>query len=143
VRIGACRRVLIHAAVGRVGYLAGQIAKARGAYVIGTRQDKREFLRELGAEEVIDYSTRDFVTAACDIDVVLDPISGYCSLRSLDRLKRTTPRRPPRWRCRPQGGHEQAEAGPLPTSRKDGTDECPCHCRLRPKRFWPSRTSPR
>ncbi|QNE22904.1 NADP-dependent oxidoreductase [Kribbella qitaiheensis] len=81
------QRVLIHAAAGGVGHLAVQIAKSRGAYVIGTaRQAKHEFLRELGADELIDYTVTDFTEAAHDIDVVLDPISGDYGLRSLETL---------------------------------------------------------
>lgn len=85
--LGAGQRVLIHAAAGGIGHLAVQIAKARGAYVIGTaRPDKHEFLRGLGADELIDYTTTDFTTAARDIDVVLDPISDGYGPRSLDTL---------------------------------------------------------
>ena len=70
------QRVLIHAAAGGVGHLAVQIAKSRGAYVIGTASAaKHDFLRSLGADEVIDYHTVDFTEAVTDIDVVLDPIS--------------------------------------------------------------------
>src|SRR6185436_20651544 len=54
-----CQRVLVHAAAGGIGHLAVQIAKARGAYVIGTaRAENHAFLAELGADEAIDY-TRD------------------------------------------------------------------------------------
>lgn len=70
------QRVLIHAAAGGVGHLAVQIAKSRGAYVIGTASAaKHDFLRSLGADEVIDYRTVDVAEALTDIDVVLDPIS--------------------------------------------------------------------
>lgn len=81
------QRVLIHAAAGGVGHLAVQIAKARGAYVIGTaRRDKHDFLRDLGADELIDYTTVDFAAKARDVDVALDPISGEYGPRSLDTL---------------------------------------------------------
>jgi NADPH:quinone reductase-like Zn-dependent oxidoreductase/predicted SnoaL-like aldol condensation-catalyzing enzyme len=70
------QRVLIHAAAGGVGHLAVQIAKARGAHVIGTASSaKHDFVRSLGADEVIDYHTVDFAEAVSDIDVVLDSIS--------------------------------------------------------------------
>jgi predicted SnoaL-like aldol condensation-catalyzing enzyme len=53
-----------------------QIAKSRGAYVIGTASAaKHDFLRSLGADEVIDYHSVDFAEVLSDIDVVLDPIS--------------------------------------------------------------------
>ncbi|MER5738468.1 MULTISPECIES: NADP-dependent oxidoreductase [unclassified Streptomyces] len=82
------QRVLIHAAAGGVGHLAVQIAKARGAYVIGTASAaKHEFVRSLGADEVIDYRTTDFRDAVQDVDVVLDPLSGDTRARSLDVLR--------------------------------------------------------
>ena len=84
----AGQRVLIHAAAGGIGHLAVQIAKARGAHVTGTaRMAKHEFLRTLGADEVIDYTTVDFSAAVRDIDVVLDPIGGDYGPRSLDTLR--------------------------------------------------------
>ncbi|MDX2824960.1 NADP-dependent oxidoreductase [Streptomyces ipomoeae] len=82
------QRVLIHAAAGGVGHLAVQIAKARGAYVIGTASaGKHELLRELGADELIDYRTTDFTEAVSDVDVVLDPLAGDVRSRSLDVLR--------------------------------------------------------
>ena len=52
------QRVLIHAAAGGVGHVAVQIAKARGAYVLGTASaGKHEFLRGIGVDEPIDYQT--------------------------------------------------------------------------------------
>ncbi|MDX3728296.1 NADP-dependent oxidoreductase [Streptomyces caniscabiei] len=81
------QRVLIHAAAGGVGHLAVQIAKARGAYVIGTASaGKHELLRELGADELIDYRTTDFVEAAGEVDVVLDTLAGDVRTRSVDLL---------------------------------------------------------
>jgi NADPH:quinone reductase-like Zn-dependent oxidoreductase len=82
-------RVLIHAAAGGVGHLAVQIAKTRGAYVIGTaRAPKHAFLHDLGADQLIDYTTTDFTTAVRDVDAVLDPIGADHAVRSLDVLKR-------------------------------------------------------
>ncbi|MFI0712646.1 NADP-dependent oxidoreductase [Streptomyces inhibens] len=81
-------RVLIHAAAGGVGHLAVQIAKSRGAYVIGTaRQAKHDFLRGLGADELIDYTQQDFAAAVRDVDVVLDSIGGDYWARSLRTLR--------------------------------------------------------
>ncbi|MER5748724.1 NADP-dependent oxidoreductase [Streptomyces sp. NPDC002088] len=82
------QRVLIHAAAGGVGHVAVQIAKARGAYVIGTASaGKHEFLRGLGVDEAIDYRETDFAEAVKDVDVVLDTIGGDYSLRSLRVLR--------------------------------------------------------
>ncbi|MFE0177103.1 NADP-dependent oxidoreductase [Streptomyces sp. NPDC059002] len=83
------QRVLIHAAAGGVGHLAVQIAKAHGAYVIGTaREDKHAFLRGLGADEIIDYTRVDFTEAVRDVDIVLDGVGGAYGTRSLDVLRR-------------------------------------------------------
>lgn len=83
------QRVLIHAAAGGVGHVAVQIAKARGAHVIGTASaGKHEFLRGLGADELIDYRETDFAEAARDVDVVLDTIGGDYVQRSLRTLRK-------------------------------------------------------
>jgi NADPH:quinone reductase-like Zn-dependent oxidoreductase len=82
------QRVLIHAAAGGVGHLAVQVAKARGAHVIGTaRSAKHSFIRDLGADEVVDYSTTDFAASLRDLDVVVDPIGGEYGPRSLRVLR--------------------------------------------------------
>ncbi|MEH6820759.1 MAG: NADP-dependent oxidoreductase [Dietzia psychralcaliphila] len=82
------QRVLIHAAAGGVGHVAVQIAKARGAYVIGTASaGKHDFLRELGVDEAIDYREVDFAEAVSDVDAVLDTIGGETSTRSLRTLR--------------------------------------------------------
>jgi NADPH:quinone reductase-like Zn-dependent oxidoreductase len=82
------QRVLIHAAAGGVGHLAVQIAKARGAYVIGSASPaKHDVVRKLGADEVIDYRAVDFLDAVHDIDVVIDPVGGDYVERSLATLR--------------------------------------------------------
>ncbi|WP_171114919.1 MULTISPECIES: NADP-dependent oxidoreductase [Streptomyces] len=82
------QRVLIHAAAGGVGHVAVQIAKARGAYVIGTASaGKHDFLREIGVDEPVDYRATDFAEAVHDVDVVLDTIGGDYSVRSLRVLR--------------------------------------------------------
>ncbi|UQI47599.1 NADP-dependent oxidoreductase [Streptomyces sp. HU2014] len=86
--VGEGQRVLVHAAAGGVGHLAVQIAKARGAYVIGTASTaKHDFLRGLGADELIDYRERDFAEAVRDVDVVLEAIGGDYPARSLRTLR--------------------------------------------------------
>ncbi|MFI1767063.1 NADP-dependent oxidoreductase [Streptomyces sp. NPDC020800] len=82
------QRVLIHAAAGGVGHVAVQIAKARGAYVIGTASaGKHDFLREIGVDETIDYRSADFTEAVRDVDVVLDTVGGETAVRSLRVLR--------------------------------------------------------
>ncbi|MEU5656825.1 NADP-dependent oxidoreductase [Streptomyces sp. NPDC047737] len=86
--VHAGQRVLVHAAAGGVGHLAVQIAKSRGAYVIGTASaPKHDFVRSLGADEVVDYRSTDFRDAVQDVDMVLDPLSGDTRARSLDVLR--------------------------------------------------------
>jgi NADPH:quinone reductase-like Zn-dependent oxidoreductase len=88
-RLAPGQRVLIHAAAGGVGHLAVQIAKARGAYVIGTASaGNHDLLRSLGADELIDYRTTDFAAVTGDIDVVLDTFGGDYPARSLRTLRR-------------------------------------------------------
>jgi NADPH:quinone reductase-like Zn-dependent oxidoreductase len=87
-QVKAGDRVLVHAAGGGVGHLAVQIAKARGAYVIGTASgDKHDFVRSLGADEMIDYRTADFAREVRDVDVVLESVGGDYGERSLRTLR--------------------------------------------------------
>jgi NADPH:quinone reductase-like Zn-dependent oxidoreductase len=87
-QLAAGQRVLIHAAAGGVGHLAVQIAKARGAYVIGTASaGNHDLVRDLGADEMIDYRTTDFAEAVSDVDVVLNSITGDYPARSLRTLR--------------------------------------------------------
>lgn len=82
------QRVLVHAAAGGVGHFAVQIAKALGAYVIGTASaPKHELVRSLGADEVIDYRTTAFEDAVAEVDVVIDAIGGDYGTRSLKVLR--------------------------------------------------------
>ncbi|MEV4489956.1 NADP-dependent oxidoreductase [Micromonospora coxensis] len=82
------QHVLVHAAAGGVGHLAVQIAKARGAHVIGTASAaKHAFVRGLGADEVVDYTTTDFAETLRDLDVVVDSIGGGYGPRSLRTLR--------------------------------------------------------
>ncbi|MEV8022713.1 NADP-dependent oxidoreductase [Streptomyces sp. NPDC086554] len=85
-RVKAGDRVLIHRAAGGVGHFAVQIAKARGAHVIALASEPRHaFLRDLGADEVIDYRVTDFTEAVRDLDIVFDSSSE--GKRSLSVLR--------------------------------------------------------
>jgi NADPH:quinone reductase-like Zn-dependent oxidoreductase len=82
------QRVLIHGGAGGVGHLAVQIAKARGAYVVATASaGKHDFVRDIGADEVIDYQAVDFATAVGDLDLVLEVIGGDYAERSVQVLR--------------------------------------------------------
>ena len=86
--VGEGQRVLVHGAGGGVGHLAVQIAKARGAHVIATASAaKHAFLRELGADETIDYRTTDFAAVVRDVDTVIETVGGDTARRSLATLR--------------------------------------------------------
>src|SRR5262252_3697895 len=89
-RLASGQRVLIHGAAGGVGVFAVQIARWKGAYVIGTASaENRDFLLRLGANEVIDYRQTQFERAVHDVDVVLDTVGGETRERSWQVLKPT------------------------------------------------------
>lgn len=83
------QRVLIHAAAGGVGSLAVQIARTRGAYVIGTASvANKHFVLSLGANEFIDYRTQTLESAIEDpVDAVLDTVGGEAQEASFPLLK--------------------------------------------------------
>lgn len=86
--VTAGQRVLVHGAGGGVGHVAVQIAKALGAHVIGTASAaKGEFVRSMGADEVLDYAAVDFAEAVREIDVVLELVGGDYGERSLRTLR--------------------------------------------------------
>jgi NADPH:quinone reductase-like Zn-dependent oxidoreductase len=71
------QRVLVLGAAGGVGHLAVQIARARGAHVIGTaRAEKHGFLAELGADEAVDYTSGPVAERVEEVDVVFDVVAG-------------------------------------------------------------------
>lgn len=81
-------KVLIHAGSGGVGSLAVQMAHYLGAYVVATASGRNaEFVRSLGADEVIDYRTQRFEDHVSDLDVVFDPIGGPQLKRSISVVK--------------------------------------------------------
>ena len=72
-KLQAGQRIFIQGASGGVGSFAVQFAKVKGAYVIGSASaSNQEFLRQIGADEVIDYKTQQFEKLLQDIDVVLE-----------------------------------------------------------------------
>jgi NADPH:quinone reductase-like Zn-dependent oxidoreductase len=88
-RLTPGQRVLIHGAAGGVGSFAVQIARWRGAHVIGTASARNgEFVRKLGADDVIDYGATPFETVVRDVDVVLDTIGGTTTEKSWSVLRR-------------------------------------------------------
>jgi len=93
-------KVLIHAGSGGVGSFAIQYAKAKGAYVYTTTSTNNvKWVKELGADRVIDYKTEDYKTIVKDVDIVLDTLGKNYSLEAFQVVK--------------QGGKVVSVVGPL------------------------------
>ncbi|PWB13407.1 NADPH:quinone oxidoreductase [Acinetobacter sp. AM] len=88
-KVQAGQKVLIHAGSGGVGSIAIQLAKHLGATVATTTSGKNaRWVRELGADIIVDYKTTDFEQELKDYDVVLDTQGGKTLEKSLNILKR-------------------------------------------------------
>jgi NADPH:quinone reductase-like Zn-dependent oxidoreductase len=88
-KLSAGERILIHGAAGGVGSWAVQLGHWRGAHVIATASQKNHtFLRELGADEVLDYTSVRFENKLRDLDAVLDTVGGDTLERSWGILKK-------------------------------------------------------
>ena len=84
----AGQSILIHAAAGGVGGYAVQFAKQQGLYVVGTASAQNlDWVRDLGADEVLDYRQIPFEEKVRDLDMVLDTVGADTQTRSLDVLK--------------------------------------------------------
>jgi NADPH:quinone reductase-like Zn-dependent oxidoreductase len=100
------QRVLIHGAGGGVGTFAVQFARHRGVRVVATcSASKADLVRELGAEEVIDYAKVRFEDAVRDVDAVLDTVGG-------DTLDRS-------WKVVRKGGTLVTIVGDAPEGKAD------------------------
>ena len=81
--------VLVHAASGGVGSFAVQMAKDHGARVIGTcSAENVDYVRSLGADEIVDYKKQRFEEIAKDVDAVIDLVGGDTQARSWGVLKK-------------------------------------------------------
>src|SRR5262245_18982984 len=102
-RLAPGQRLLIHGAAGGVGSFAVQLARWRGAHVIGTASARNvDFARQLGAAEVIDRRGTPFEAVVRDVDLVLDSVGGTVTERSWSVLRPggllvTIVRQPPEW----------------------------------------------
>ncbi|WAL65401.1 NADP-dependent oxidoreductase [Amycolatopsis cynarae] len=84
------QRVLIHGAGGGLGHVAVQVAKHLGAEVVGTASAaKHDFLRGLGADQLVDYRTQDYTEVLRDapVDVVLETLGDGNAERSFGVLR--------------------------------------------------------
>ena len=89
IRLSKGQKILIHGGAGGIGSIAIQLAKHLGAYVATTvSTNDKQFVRELGANEVIDYKTQTFEDLLHDYDAVFDTIGSERYTRSFKVLKR-------------------------------------------------------
>jgi alcohol dehydrogenase len=83
------QRILIHGGAGGIGSIAIQLAKNLGAYVATTVSiNDKQFVQELGADEVIDYRTQPFEDIINDYDAVVDTVGGETYSRSFKVLRK-------------------------------------------------------
>jgi NADPH:quinone reductase-like Zn-dependent oxidoreductase len=88
-QLGSGQRILIPGASGAVGSMAVQLAKTKGAHVIGIGSGRNEeFVRKLGADEFIDYKKAKFEDEVSGVDVVFDTVGGETQERAFQTLKR-------------------------------------------------------
>jgi alcohol dehydrogenase len=88
LHLQAGQRILIHGGAGGIGTSAIQIAKHLGAYVVTTASTENiDYVRSLGADEVIDYTSQKFEEVVHDLDAVFDTVGGETYERSFATLK--------------------------------------------------------
>lgn len=86
----ADQKIFIHGGAGGIGSIAVQVAHYLGAYVATTATgDQIDFVKGLGADEVVDYMTQDFATVLTDFDAVFDTVGGDDFAKSFAVLKRS------------------------------------------------------
>lgn len=89
IKLATGQKIFIHGGAGGIGSIAIQVAKNIGAYVATTATGEGlDFVKELGADEVIDYKADDFATKLSDFDAVFDTVGGDDFTKSLGVLKR-------------------------------------------------------
>jgi alcohol dehydrogenase len=83
------KKILIHGGAGGIGSIARQLAKHLGAYVATTAStNDKQFVQELGADQVIDYKTENFEDMIHNYDAVFDTVGGDTYKRSFKVLKK-------------------------------------------------------
>ncbi|WHZ26531.1 MAG: NADP-dependent oxidoreductase [Nitrospira sp.] len=89
IKLQRDQKVLIHGGGGGIGSIAIQIAKATGAYVATTATgDDLEYVRELGADQVINYKNESFEAKIKEVDAVFDTVGGTTTAKSFQVLRR-------------------------------------------------------
>jgi alcohol dehydrogenase len=89
IRLSKDKKVLVQGGAGGIGSIAIQLANHLGAFVATTvSTDDKQFVQELGADQVIDYKTENFEDIVHDYDAVFDTVSGDTYKRSFKVLKK-------------------------------------------------------
>ena len=89
IKLKSGQKILIHGGAGGIGSISVQLAKYLGAYVATTASSKdMEFVKSLGADEVIDYKTQKFENLLKDFDAVFDTVGGETIDKSFRILKK-------------------------------------------------------
>lgn len=89
IKLSSGQRILIHGGTGGIGHVAIQLAKSKGAYIATTVSAKdMDFVKNLGADQVIDYETQVFEDILKDIDSVFDTVGGEVTDKSFKVLKK-------------------------------------------------------
>lgn len=89
IKLTIGNKILIHGAAGGIGSIAVQIAKSIGAYVAVTVSQKdKEFVKQLHADEIIDYNNQPFEEILKNFDAVYDTVGGEIMNKSFKVLKK-------------------------------------------------------
>jgi alcohol dehydrogenase len=89
IRLSKDQKILIHGGAGGIGSIAVQLAKHLGAYVATTvSTNNKQFVQELGADQIVDYKKENFEDILQDYDAVFDTVGGETNKRSFRVLKK-------------------------------------------------------
>lgn len=89
IKLAKGQKILIHGGAGGIGSIAIQLAKSIGAIVATTVSEKnKNFVKELGADFIVDYHTQAFEKELRDFDAVFDTVGGEISNKSITVLRR-------------------------------------------------------
>ena len=89
IELSKDQKILIHGGAGGIGSIAIQLAKHLGAHVATTvNTDDKQFVQQLGADQIIDYKKENFEDLIHDYDAVFDTVGGETYVRSFKVLKR-------------------------------------------------------
>lgn len=89
IKLSRGQKILVHGGAGGIGHVAIQLAKIHEAYVAATvNTNDRDFVKKLGADEVIDYKTQKFEEIIKDVDAIFDTVGRETTAKSFTVLKK-------------------------------------------------------